>query len=644
MDFLQELNTEQYNAATNYKGPTLIIAGAGSGKTRVLTYRIAHMLNQNIAPYKVLSLTFTNKAAAEMKERIGIVVGKEVANKIWMGTFHSVFAKILRTEAEHIGYKSSFTIYDTTDTKSVLNSIIKEMNLDEKVYKVAAVYSRISLAKNSLVQYQAYVSNAQLIEADKQSRMPYIFEIYKRYAQKCFAANAMDFDDLLLNTNVLFRDHPEVLAKYQDKFQYILVDEYQDTNFAQYLIIKKLSAKHNNICVVGDDSQSIYSFRGAKIQNILNFKTDYPNFSLYKLEQNYRSSQNIVNAANSLIEKNRNRIPKNVWSQNPEGEKIKVTKCYTDSEEGYSVASTILDSQYNNKFAFNDFAILYRTNAQSRIFEEAFRKRNIPYKIYGGLSFYQRKEIKDIIAYFRLIINTSDEEAFKRIINYPKRGLGDTTVNKILEYSLLSQKSSWFAINNLDNLNLGFNAGTVSKLKSFVLLINELSSKLYTLNAYDYASEIIAKTGIHSELFLDKTPEGVSRYENVQELLNGLREFCENYYEEDLPTLDKYIENVSLLTDVDNEKDEDRNKVTLMTVHSAKGLEFDNVFTAGLEEGLFPYFGWNDLDKEIKLEEERRLFYVALTRARKNAFLSYAKTRTIFGEKKINKPSFVLPW
>lgn len=629
LDYLKELNKEQHDAVVNYKGSSLIIAGAGSGKTRVLTYRIAYMLSQGVPPYKILALTFTNKAAKEMKERIASLVGSNVANRLWMGTFHSIFAKILRFEAEAIDYKSSFTIYDTTDTKSTLNSVIKDLNLDPQLYKVNEVYSRISLAKNSLITPNAYLANAQLVEHDRQSRKPLIGEIYKRYALKCFKANAMDFDDLLINTNILFRDKPEILAKYQDKFQFILVDEYQDTNFAQYLIIKKLSELFKNICVVGDDSQSIYSFRGAKIQNILNFKSDYPDYTLHKLERNYRSSKNIVNAANSLIEKNTNRIPKNVWSDNTDGDKIKVLKSYTDTEESYVVANELIESKYNNKFVYSDFAILYRTNAQSRVFEEALRKRNIPYKIYGGLSFYQRKEIKDIISYFRLIINSQDEEAFKRIVNYPKRGIGNTTLEKIAAYVIATGKDSWYALQNIDNINFGFNSGTIAKLKSFYELISDLASKRETLNAYDFATEIISKTGIHKELYTDQTPEGVSRYENVQELLNGIRDFCENYFEEDLPTLDKYLENVSLLTDADSEKEEDRDKVTLMTVHSAKGLEYEHIFIVGAEENLFP--SQRSSSSIQDLEEERRLFYVAVTRAKKIATISYATSRFRYG-------------
>ncbi|HBF87422.1 MAG TPA: ATP-dependent DNA helicase [Bacteroidales bacterium] len=636
-NYLQELNKEQLDAVKNYKGSSLIIAGAGSGKTRVLTYRIAYMLGQGIPAYKILALTFTNKAAKEMKERISSLVGKTTASHLWMGTFHSIFAKILRFEAEALGYKPNFTIYDTADTKSVLNSVIKEMNLDTQVYKVNEVYSKISLAKNALITPNGYLANAQMIEQDKQSRKPLVGEIYKRYAKKCFAANAMDFDDLLMNTNILFRDHPAVLTKYQEKFNFILVDEYQDTNFSQYLIIKKLSDQYKNICVVGDDSQSIYSFRGAKIQNILNFKSDYPDYALYKLERNYRSSKNIVNAANSLIEKNTNRIPKNIFSENEDGSKIKVLKSYTDTEESYIVANELIESKFNNKFNYVDFAILYRTNAQSRVFEEAFRKRNIPYKIYGGLSFYQRKEIKDIISYFRLIINQNDEEAFKRVINYPKRGIGDTTLEKINSYVVATGNDSWNALEKIDTINFGFNRGTVLKLKSFFGLISDLTLQVSTLNAYDFANEVISKAGIHKELYTDQTPEGVSRYENVQELLNGIREFCENYFDEGIPTLDKYLENVSLLTDADGEKEEDRDKVTLMTIHSAKGLEYEHVFIVGAEENLFP--SQRSSSSLQDLEEERRLFYVAVTRAKKIASISYATSRFRYGSFESSIPS-----
>ncbi|MFW5872445.1 MAG: ATP-dependent helicase [bacterium] len=637
-NFLEELNPIQKEAVTTCEGSSLIVAGAGAGKTRVLTYRIAYLLSQGVKPWAILALTFTNKAAKEMKERIGSLVGYQLASSIWMGTFHSIFSKILRIEADHLGYEPNFTIYDTSDSRSLLRSIIKEMKLDEQVYKVNDVHARISMAKNNLITPPVYLSNSQIIAKDREQRKPRIADIYKMYTSRCKKSNAMDFDDLLLNTNILLRDFPEVLSKYQEHFKYILVDEYQDTNYAQYLIVNKLGRPHQNICVVGDDAQSIYSFRGAKIENILNFKNDYPTYRLFKLEQNYRSTKVIVDAANSLIQKNKGQIQKTVWSDNEAGNKISIFNAATDSEEGYLVTNQIVDNMLMNQLRYDDFAILYRTNAQSRIFEDALRKRNIPYKIYGGLSFYQRKEIKDLLAYFRIVINKHDDEAFRRIINYPARGIGDTTLGKIEELANLQNTSFWNVINNLENNNPGLNKGTISKIDNFIHLINNFSARLKALDAYELANQIAASSGILSEYSNDKAPESVSKYENIQELLNAIREFSENLQDGTEPiTLDKYMENVALLTDMDKEKEEDLNKVTLMTIHSAKGLEFNHVFIVGVEEGLFP--SNMSVGSMQELEEERRLFYVALTRARRMVTISFAKSRFRWGSIVNSKPS-----
>lgn len=630
-EFLSGLSEVQLQAVENYKGPTLVIAGAGSGKTRVLTYRIANMLADGVNPHSVLSLTFTNKAAAEMKERIKSVVG-EKAKYLWMGTFHSIFARILRTEADKLGYPSTFTIYNTTDSRSVLKSIIKEMNLDEQVYKVNEVHSRISLAKNNLVTPAAYANSSSLVTVDAANRRPRIADIYKKYMQKCYLSGAMDFDDLLLNTNVLFRDHPDVLNKYQSIFSYILVDEYQDTNMAQYLIVKKLSEQHKNLCVVGDDAQSIYSFRGAKIENILNFRNDYPEYQLFKLEQNYRSTQTIVNAANSIIQKNSKQIKKNAFSAKEVGDRIKVLKAYTDQEEGFLVAGAISDLLYREHCEYLDFAILYRTNAQSRIFEDALRKKNIPYKIYGGLSFYQRKEIKDMVAYLRLIINHSDDEAFKRIVNYPARGIGDTTLSRLEEAAAANNTNIWTIVTQAPLDKVGLKGAAIKKLGEFAELIQGLQASIYTENAYDFALTVATQAGIIKDLKEDKTNEGISRFENLEGLFNGIKEFEENAKEsgEPLPiTIDRFLENVALLTDADSEKPEDKNKVSLMTVHSAKGLEFKHLFLVGLEENLFP--GQMTSQSQEDLEEERRLFYVAVTRAEVSATISYAQTRYKWG-------------
>ncbi len=642
MNYLDELNEPQREAVMAANGPSLIIAGAGSGKTRVLTYRIAHLLKTGVNPGKILALTFTNKAAREMKDRIAAIVGLNVARHLWMGTFHSVFARILRIESAGTGYPSDFTIYDAADSKSLLRTIIKDMQLDEKVYKPNVVASRISAAKNGLVTPAAYRQNSQIVEYDLSIRMPRIAEIYGEYDRRCLLAGAMDFDDLLLKTNVLFRDHKDVLEKYQRHFDYILVDEYQDTNFAQYLIVKNLAGLHQNICVVGDDAQSIYSFRGARIENILNFQKDYPKHRIFKLEQNYRSTQTIVNAANSVIAKNKRQISKSVFSKKDQGKRIKVFPALTDNEEGYLVANEISESRIRNHYRYEDYAILYRTNAQSRIFEEALRKRNIPYKIYGGLSFYQRKEIKDLLAYFRLVINTKDNEALKRIINYPARGIGETTLGKLEQAALAENKSIFEMITLLNEKSnpAALNQGIVNKLINFAQLINQFAGATSASDAYELAGAIATQTGLIKDLYRDQTPEGLSRFENIQELLNGIQEFTINAREQGSPaTLAAFMQDVALLTDQDSDKEEDRDKVTLMTVHSSKGLEFKNVFIVGLEENLFPSLSAGSTPTIESFEEERRLFYVALTRAEENAFLSFAKQRYRWGKLDFCNPS-----
>lgn len=638
MKYLNELNPVQREAVEKTDGPSLVIAGAGSGKTRVLTYRIAHLLNKGVRPYTILALTFTNKAAREMKERIGHIVGSEQSQALWMGTFHSTFAKILRYEAEHLGFDSNFTIYDTQDSKNLLRSIIKEMKLDDKVYKANDVLNRISSAKNNLVTAMAYSQNSAAQEIDASNRRPLTAEIYKRYSHRCRQANAMDFDDLLLQTNILFKNVPEVLTKYQDKFKYILVDEYQDTNYSQYLIVKKLAEQHKNVSVVGDDAQSIYSFRGAKIENILNFRNDYPNYQLFKLEQNYRSTKIIVNAANSVIKNNQGQIKKESFSEKEGGENIKVIKAMTDHEEGYIIANDIFETKMRHRLKFEDFAILYRTNAQSRIFEESLRKLNLPYKIYGGLSFYQRKEIKDLLSYFRMAINPNDEEAIKRVINYPKRGIGATTVGKLQEAATSTGQSIWNIICGLNERPYGLNAGTISKLMKFANLVNSFAMKVEHETAFELASRVSNETGIIKELYNDRSPEGVSRHENIQELLNAIQDFTQIALEEDRENkLANYLEDVALLTDHDNEKDEDRNKVTMMTIHSSKGLEFPYLYVVGMEEELFP--SKLSTTSAQELEEERRLFYVALTRAQDRVSLSFAKARYKWGDMSYPRPS-----
>lgn len=638
MDFLKELNSSQQEAVLNTEGPSLVIAGAGSGKTRVLTYRIAQLLSQGIPAYKILALTFTNKAAREMQKRISDLVGSEIAANLWMGTFHSIFSKILRFEAEKLGYTSSYTIYDTQDSKNLIKAIVKDLRLDDKVYKPNSILGRISMAKNNLIVAQSYAQSSRILSEDTAAKRPLLGEIYKLYQQRCKNSDTMDFDDLLLQTNILFRDFPEILTKYQEKFRYILVDEYQDTNYAQYLIVKKLSEQHNNICVVGDDAQSIYSFRGARIENILNFKNDYPGYKLYKLEQNYRSTTTIVDAANCVIQKNKEQIPKKTFSENEEGEKIKVLRALSDKEEGFQVTNEIFKLANYEQQEYSDFAILYRTNAQSRILEEALRKRNIPYKIYGGQSFYQRKEIKDLLAYFRLTVNQNDEEALKRIINYPRRGIGDTTVDKLREIANKYQVSIWTVLGNLNKVAGSFNSGTVTKLQQFSNLIERLKGHVSEENAYDAAVIIARSSGIIDDLSNDDTPEGISRKENIEELLNGIKEFSETAYKEGQnDKLTAFLEGVALLTDQDGEKEGDFNKVTLMTIHASKGLEFANVFITGLEEELFP--AQQCVTSPTALEEERRLFYVAVTRAQKRAYLSYATSRYKNGQVVSSRPS-----
>lgn len=638
MDFINELNSSQQAAVVNTQGPSLVIAGAGSGKTRVLTYRIAQLLSQGVPAYKILALTFTNKAAREMQKRIAELVGSDIAANLWMGTFHSIFSKILRFEAEKLGYTSSYTIYDTQDSKNLIKAIVKELKLDDKVYKPSVVLGRISMAKNNLIVAQSYAQSQRILSEDTAAKRPLLGDIYKLYQQRCKQSDTMDFDDLLLQTNILFRDHPDVLAKYQQKFSHILVDEYQDTNYSQYLIVKKLSESHHNICVVGDDAQSIYSFRGARIENILNFKNDYPDFKMYKLEQNYRSTTTIVDAANCVISKNKEQIPKRTFSQNEEGEKIKVLRALSDKEEGFQVTNEIFRLANYEQQEYSDFAILYRTNAQSRILEEALRKRNIPYKIYGGQSFYQRKEVKDLLAYFRLTVNQNDEEAFKRIINYPRRGIGDSTVDKIREVAGKYQVSMWTVLCNLDKVAGAFNAGTLAKLQKFGVMIERFKEQVANENAYDAAVLIARSSGIIDDLSNDETPEGVSRKENIQELLNGIKDFSETAYKDGKDDkLPAFLEGVALLTDQDGEKEGDQNKVTLMTIHASKGLEFPNVFITGMEEELFP--AQQSVTTPAGLEEERRLFYVALTRAEKRAFMSFATSRYKNGQVVSSRPS-----
>ena len=602
----------------------MIVAGAGSGKTRVITYRVAHLIEKGVDAFNILVLTFTNKASKDMRESISKVIGSEAKN-IWMGTFHSVFAKILRVEAEKIGYPSNFTIYDTDDSKSLIRAILRELQLDDKLYNANFVYNRISSAKNNLVSHTEYMENAEIQAEDISNKRPLIGVIYETYTKRCFKAGAMDFDDLLFKTNVLLKNHPDVLNKYQQKFKYLMVDEYQDTNFSQYTIVKKLAAAYQNICVVGDDAQSIYAFRGANIQNILNFERDYPDLKVYKLEQNYRSTQNIVEVANSIIANNKNQLEKNVFSDNESGDRIKVQRAFTDNEEGKIVAEAIVQERSSKGYNHNDFAILYRTNAQSRAMEEALRKLNVPYKIYGGLSFYQRKEIKDLIAYFRLTFNPADEEAIKRVINYPKRGLGDTTVEKILVAADQHDITMWQVICDPQQ----YIAGRIAnQLNDFAVMIQSFAAEAKKLDAYETALYIAQHSGILKELHSDTTDEGRGRHENIQELLNGIKEFGEREDIEDR-SLAVFMQDIALLTNDDKGDDKNKDTVSLMTIHSSKGLEFKNVFVVGLEENLFP--SQMSLNSRTDLEEERRLFYVAVTRAEKKLTLTYATSRYRWG-------------
>ncbi|MBE6284238.1 MAG: ATP-dependent DNA helicase [Mediterranea massiliensis] len=636
--YIDDLNEGQRAAVLYNDGPSLVIAGAGSGKTRVLTYKIAYLLQQGYRPWSILALTFTNKAAREMKERIARLVGDESARYLWMGTFHSMFLRILRAESAELGFSSRFTIYDSADSKSLIRSIIKEMKLDEKQYKPGAVQARISSAKNHLVTPASYAGNKDAYEGDCNARMPAIRDIYRRYWERCRQADAMDFDDLLLYTFLLFRDKPEVLARYQQQFGYVLVDEYQDTNYAQHCIVLQLSKQHQRVCVVGDDAQSIYSFRGADIDNILYFTKVYPDTKVFKLEQNYRSTQTIVCAANSLISKNQRQIRKEVFSEKERGEALGVFQAYSDIEESDIVVNKILELRRREQFAYSDYAILYRTNAQSRVFEEAMRKRSVPYRIYGGLSFYQRKEIKDVIAYFRLVVNPNDEEAFKRIINYPARGIGDTTLGKIVAAALEHGASLWMVLENPLSYGVNFNKGTTAKLQAFRELITGFMNDSFSKDAAEMGQAIIKQSGIMNDILLENTPEGLSRKENIEELVNGMNDFCAQRREEgDTNTsLADFLTEVSLLTDQDSDDDSEE-KVTLMTIHAAKGLEFPVVFVVGLEEDLFPSAMAGDSMRA--LEEERRLFYVAITRAERHCFLSYAKSRMRYGKMEFGSPS-----
>jgi len=608
-------------------GPMIVIAGAGSGKTRVLTYKIAYLMTQGVDPFNILALTFTNKAAKEMKERIADIVGGEAKN-LWMGTFHSVFARILRIEAHKIGYTSNFTIYDSDDSQKLVARIIKELNLDKEHYKYKIIFSRISSMKNNFISADQYINDDEMLLSDKISNRPKFHEIYKQYVERCFKAGVMDFDDLLLKTNELLNRYPDTLSKYQNIFRYILVDEYQDTNHSQYLIIRSLSDKFQNICVVGDDAQSIYSFRGANINNILNFQKDFPDSKLFRLEQNYRSTKNIVNAANSIIEYNQKRLKKNVWTNNESGEKISVNKLLTDGEEGRFVASSIFENKMQYQMQNSDFAILYRTNAQSRSFEDALRKKNIPYRVYGGLSFYQRKEIKDVLAYLRLLINNDDEQAFKRIINFPARGIGLTTLNKISIEAKEKSVSDYTYLKDYSKSSTILNNSTKNKLLDFVVMIESIKAKLESLDVFEITKEVLKQSGLYNLYKNDESMEGVNRIQNIEELLNGIKDFVENN-DKNQVSVSTFLQEVALATDQDNESN-DKNKVALMTIHLAKGLEFPFVYIVGLEENLFP--SAMNLNSRTELEEERRLFYVALTRAEKKIYLSYVLSRYRWGK------------
>jgi DNA helicase-2/ATP-dependent DNA helicase PcrA len=630
-DFIDELNDAQRAPVLHKDGPLMVIAGAGSGKTRVLTYRIAHLMEQGVDSFNILALTFTNKAAREMKKRIATIVGNSEAKNLWMGTFHSVFAKLLRFDGDKLGYPSNFTIYDTQDSQRLIAAIIKEMGLDKDVYKYKQVQNRISSYKNSLITVKAYFQNPELMEADAMAKRPRLGEIYQNYVDRCFKAGAMDFDDLLLRTNELLTRFPEVLMKYQDRFRYILVDEYQDTNHSQYLIVKALSDRYQNICVVGDDAQSIYSFRGANISNILNFQKDYDNVAMYRLEQNYRSTKNIVSAANSIIANNKNQLEKNVWTSNDDGGLIKIHRSITDAEEGRYVAGSIFENKMQNQMQNGEFAVLYRTNSQSRAIEDALRKRDIPYRIYGGLSFYQRKEIKDVLAYLRLIINPKDEEALKRVINFPTRGIGQTTIDKLVVAANHYGRSIYEVMENLDRLNLNINAGTKRKLADFVTMIKSFQIMNEGSDAFALSEHVAKKTGLLLEFKKDGTPEGIAKMENIEELLNGIKDFVEGQKEiaDATGSLTEFLEDVALATDMDKDIEDD-DRVALMTIHLAKGLEFPFVYIVGMEEDLFP--SAMSMNTRSELEEERRLFYVALTRAEKQAFLTYTQNRYRWGK------------
>lgn len=636
---LSQLNDSQREAVMCTEGPSLVIAGAGSGKTRVLTYKIAYLLQQGVKPWNILALTFTNKAAREMKQRIGNLVGNDIASRLVMGTFHSIFSRILRAEAEHIGFNSNYTIYDEADSRSLVKSVLKEMGLDEKTYKPSTVHNRISMAKNHMISAYDYSNDASAIERDKEQRMPNIYKVYLAYAERCKQANAMDFDDLLLLTYKLFKDNEDIRLKYAERFKYVLVDEYQDTNTVQQRIVWQLTKEHQNVCVVGDDAQSIYSFRGANIDNILDFREMYDGAKLFKLERNYRSTQHIVEAANSLIRHNERQIPKDVYSKNGDGEKIVFKPAYSDKEEAIIVCKDIKQIRKQENCEWDDFAILYRTNAQSRAFEEAMRKENIPYRVYGGLSFYQRKEIKDIIAYFRLVVNPSDEEAFRRIINYPARGIGNTTISKIYSKAYESGVSMWDVISNPIKHQLDVNKGTLGKINAFKELIERFIAKADNTDAYELGREIILDSGIKNDLYSDSSPEYVSRQENLEEFLSGLQDFVESRHEEgdDHLMLVDYLQEVSLLSDLDSDDGEESSRVTMMTIHSAKGLEFPTVFVVGLEENIFPSPMATDSKRE--LEEERRLLYVAITRAEKHCILTCARNRFRYGRMEFDTPS-----
>lgn len=635
---LKTLNEAQLKPVLHKDGPLMVIAGAGSGKTRVLTFRIANLMHQGVDAFNILALTFTNKAAKEMKNRIGKIVGNTESKNLWMGTFHAIFAKILRFEGDKLGFPSNFTIYDTQDSLRLITTIIKEMQLDKEVYKPKQVLNRISSYKNNLITVRAYLNDPELMEADAMSKKPRLGEVYHNYVERCFKAGAMDFDDLLLRTNELLTRFPEVLMKYQNRFRYILVDEYQDTNHSQYLIVKMLSDRFQNICVVGDDSQSIYAFRGANIQNIFNFQKDYENVAIYRLEQNYRSTKNIVEAANSLIDKNKQRLEKVIWTHNEDGDQILVKRLLTDAEEGRFVASTIFENKMNLQMYNRDFAVLYRTNAQSRSIEDALRKQDIPYRIFGGLSFYQRKEIKDVVAYLRLIVNPNDEEALVRVINYPARGIGDTTLEKLTVAANHYKRSIFEVMQHLDKIDLKLNKPTIQRLEDFVTMIQSFQVLNQTYDAFDLSSHVARKSGLLQELKKDGTPEGISRIDNIEELLNGIKDFIEGQKEVEGATgsLTEFLQDISLASDLDKGLPNE-DKVSLMTIHMAKGLEFPHVFIVGLEEDLFP--SAMSLNTRSDLEEERRLFYVALTRAEKRAYLSFAQSRYRWGKLTDAEPS-----